>query len=223
MVRDRRHFVCIASLILGLAASAPRVAATTVARLDTRELVRESHEIVIGEVRGTRSYWDAPRRRMLTDVSVRVTQRLKGRGGDTVVLTQLGGELDGVRVSVPGAPSFVVGEEALVFVWRDGRGRAQVDALGQGKFDLRADPTTGEKLVSRPLPGLAIHDLTTLEAAPPDRAVPKLYLRDFVRVIERAVAEDAGRQVRLEIAARGSRPGCGGRRSPGSAWLPGWG
>ena len=196
MARDRRHFVCIASLILGLAAHPPRAVATTVARLDTRELVRESHEIVIGEVRGTRSYWDASRRRMLTDVSVRVTQRLKGRGGDTVVLTQLGGELDGVRVSVPGAPSFAVGEEALVFVWRDGRGRAQVDALGQGKFDLRTDPSSGEKLVSRPLPGLAIHNLTTLEAVSPGRAVPKLYLRDFVRVIERAVAEDAGRQVR---------------------------
>jgi hypothetical protein len=129
--------------------------ATQVVPLDTRELTLGSSDIVVGTVESVRSYWTANRSRILTDVTVRVSESLKGEAA-TLTLTQMGGEVDGMKLSVEGSPVFRVGQEVLLFAWRDRNGRAQVNGLAQGKFDVTRDPATGVPMVSRSLEGLAM-------------------------------------------------------------------
>jgi hypothetical protein len=135
--------------------------ATTLQHLDTRALTHGSHQIVVGTVERVESRWDERRTRIFTDVTLRVSRSLKGAPAERVTLTQLGGEVDGVRVTVHAAPVFVPGQETLVFVWRDRNGRAQVNGLAQGKFDITVGPG-GRRFVRRTTPGLEISDARTL-------------------------------------------------------------
>jgi hypothetical protein len=176
---------------LALLAGAPVAHATQVLHQDLRALTLGSSDIVVGHVATTRTYWNAAHTRILTDVTVSVGEALKGEPGEQLVLTQLGGDLDGLRLAVPGGPVFRPGEEALLFVWRDGQGRAQVNGLAQGKFDITTDPATGERTLQR-LPEAAAADLKTLSPLKAGQAAPRLRLTDMVSAIRTIVAE-AGR------------------------------
>uniref|UniRef100_A0A832I532 Uncharacterized protein n=1 Tax=Eiseniibacteriota bacterium TaxID=2212470 RepID=A0A832I532_UNCEI len=178
-------------LLAALAASvlAGAASATTMVRLDTRALARGSQDIVIGQVTGTSARWNDDRTRIVTEVRVRVERALKGAAAAELVLTQPGGELDGFRYSVEGAPHFRAGEEALLFVWRDAAGRATVNGLAQGKFDIRRDPASGVRTVRRAAAGLGIGDARSLRAAPQDGREPVVTLDELVREIERTLAE----------------------------------
>jgi hypothetical protein len=178
------------SLALTAALFAVPALATSIVHLDTRGLVHESSEIVVGEIEGTRTYWNDSHTKILTDVEVRVSQQIKGAAQERLILTQLGGEIDGMRYTVPGCPIFRRGEEALLFVWRDSRGRAQVSGLAQGKFDIRRDPASGERLVQRALPGLSTRDARSLAATPAEASAPAITLSTMLREIQRAMAED---------------------------------
>jgi hypothetical protein len=177
-----------AALLLSALLLPAAALATSLVHLDTRALTLESPEIVIGEVERVRSYWNASRTKILTDVEVRVTRALKGGAADRLTLTQLGGVVDGARYTVPGCPVFEPGEEALLFVWRDPAGRAQVNGLAQGKFDIRRDRASGERFVQRAIPGFGVRDLKTLRAVPAGQPLPRLPLDDLVREITRTLA-----------------------------------
>jgi hypothetical protein len=176
-------------LVLLAALRAAPASATQVIALDTRALVSSSHDIVVGEVLAARSYWNPERTRIYTDVTVRVNETLRGATG-TLTLTQMGGVVDGARYTVPGSPEFKPGEEALLFVWRDPSGRAQVNGLAQGKFDIRRDPSTGARLVQRTLPGLAVKDARSLSLVKSGERAPQLKLDDLLGEVRRAMAED---------------------------------
>jgi hypothetical protein len=183
---------CAARLVVGAillgGLCAPGAHATQVVHLDTRALTLGSSDIVIGRVEAVTPRWNATRTKILTEVTVRVSRSLKG-GRERIVLTQLGGTLGDVRTTVPGCPAFAVGEEALLFVWRDARGRAQVNGLAQGKFDIRRDPATDERVVQRSAPGIAVRDARLLGLVRPGEPAPPLPLGDLVREIERTLAE----------------------------------
>ena len=78
MPRSRR--VPLTALLF-LACSATMASATQVVQLDTRGLVRSSHDIVIGEVTASRSYWNPEHSRIFTDITVRIAESLKGAAG----------------------------------------------------------------------------------------------------------------------------------------------
>ena len=165
--------------------------ATTMRHLDTRTLTLDSREIVIGSVESVRSYWDPGHTRILTDVTFRIQRSLKGSASERMTLTQIGGEVEGARYQVPGAPQFHLGEESLLFVWRDRAGRRQVNGLGQGKFDIRRDRTTERATVQR-APGFAVRDARALSRVARGEHVSRIALEDMVREIQR-VLEDGDR------------------------------
>lgn len=176
------------ALLLALASPAR---ATQMEHLDTKTLVLGSNDIVVAEVESVTPRWNTARTRIVTDVRVRVRESLKG-GAERITLTQLGGEVNGVRYNVPGCPVFTPGEEALLFVWRDARGTAQVNGLAQGKFDIRREPD-GTATVQRSVPGLAIQDPRRLALVPADRPAPRIPLNDMLREVRRVLTEEAGR------------------------------
>ncbi|MEO5617368.1 MAG: hypothetical protein ABIS67_06325 [Candidatus Eisenbacteria bacterium] len=181
-----RSFLLAALVTAALPAAIAQ--ATQVIPLDTRGLVRSSNDIVIGEVIATRSYWNPEGTRILTDVSVRVSETLRGAEG-TITLTQLGGEVDGAIYDVPGSPAFRRGEQALLFLWRDTRGRAQVNGMAQGKFDITRDAASGARTVQRPLPGLGFRDPRSLSALRAGERAPAVPLADMVTEVKRLITE----------------------------------
>lgn len=194
MPRWSRLFSAALGLLVALGAlGAPAARATQMEHLDTRALVLGSDDIIVGQVESVQPRWNAGRTKIFTDVSVRITQSLKGGAGERLMLTQLGGEVGGVRYTVPGCPAFAPGEEALLFVWRDARGQAQVSGLAQGKFDVRRDPATGEATVQRSTPGLAVGDARQLRLVPQGRTVPRLRLDDLMREIRQVLNQEGDR------------------------------
>jgi len=188
---------CWFSAALAVVAAASLVAyvvparATSMVQLSTRDLSLQSSDIVIGKVESVRSYWNPAHTRILTDVGVSVSQTFAGETAQHLTLTELGGEVDGIRVTVPGCPAFRPGEEALFFVWRDRKGDAQVNGLAQGKFDIERDPRTGAAFVQRATPGFAVRDVRTLSLVPRGQATPRLRLDDLVREIRVSLRDKA--------------------------------
>ena len=166
--------------------------ASTVLHQTLRDLTLGSSDIVIGQVEETRVHWNQAHTKILTDVTVRVSESLKGAPGERITLTQLGGDLDGFRYAVAGSPLFRPGEEALLFVWRDRQGRAQVNGMAQGKFEIGRDAATGERSVQRSATGTAVRDMRTLSLLRPGEPPPRLELAEMVSEIQR-ILEEGGR------------------------------
>ena len=143
--------VCLALGSFGLGGAT----ASTVERVPLGEMAQRADQILTGRVVGVRSQLSVRRTSIHTFVTIEVDEWLKGgRSGPVVTLRVLGGEAEGYRLVVAGAPSFQVGEEVLVFT-DGGAGRIPtVFGLGQGKFRLERDSSTGRRMLSRSLAGL---------------------------------------------------------------------
>jgi hypothetical protein len=109
--------------------------ATTVQRLGLDDLVKKAHVIVAGRVTGSRTYWSADKKFILTDHTIEVDESIKGQAGRTVAVTTVGGKIDDVELYVSGMPSFQTGENAVVFIEQSGAYQTVV-GLGQGKFTI---------------------------------------------------------------------------------------
>jgi hypothetical protein len=167
--------------------------ATQMVHLDTEALALGSNDIVVGKVESVTPHWNASRTKIFTDVAVQVTESLKGSAGDHITISQIGGEVDGVRYTVPGCATFTPGEEALFFVWKDKTGQRRVNGLGQGKFDIQRDAVTGEATVQRSVPGLQVSDARGLRLTERGEVAKRIPLDDLRREIRRVLTKEAGR------------------------------
>ena len=184
-----RGFPVVSAFMILLALAAPAARATQMEHLDTRALVAGSDDIVVGQIESVQSRWSPSHTKIFTDVKVHVTQSLKGAATERITLTQLGGQIGDMRYDIAGCPVFKPGEEALLFVWRDDRGSAQVNGLAQGKFDIERDPATGIATVQRSVPGLAIREARTLKLVPAGERAPRIPLSDLMHEIQRVIQE----------------------------------
>lgn len=192
----------VSAVVLALAAFAGvfggrQVEASRVRYLPIDEMAREAHSVFAGEVVGVKSRWNARRSRIHTFVTVRVSRFLKGgRGGELVTLRVLGGEAEGYRLLVSGAPAFRLQERVLVFS-EGGAGRIPtVLGLAAGKFTIREDPETGAETLHRSLRGLTLQGA---EGGPATGSVGFPRERLSLPELERAVAS--------ALAGPGTRPG----------------
>lgn len=115
------------------------------------QLSRDAEIVVQGHVRGQRSYWNDARTRILTEVTVEVDQSYKGGAPSTVRVLQMGGELDGVRMTVHGATSWENGAEVLLFLEPSLRQSYRLSGFSQGKFEVERDPASGAVYATRPV------------------------------------------------------------------------
>lgn len=154
-----RGLACLAIVVL--ASLGLRAHATTVVALDDAALVDASERIVHGKVlERTSSRLDDGR--VVTTYRIQVREWLKGEddgGGAALVFREWGGTLaDGSGTWIPGAGSFEVGEEVLVFLApRGDEGVGFTTGLAQGKFHVRPGPD-GAKRASRSLGRLSLVD-----------------------------------------------------------------
>ena len=131
---------------------APSAQATVVVPLDYGALTRQADVVVQGSVIAQTSFWGPSKERIYTHTKVAVTRTLKGRAPSVLTVRQWGGQVDDVRMDVPGNADLKYGEEVVLFLSTDGQYHFVV-ALAQGKFSLAAD-ASGRKLAHRALDGL---------------------------------------------------------------------
>jgi hypothetical protein len=132
--------------------------ATLVERVSLEQLVDGSARIVQGRCLRTWSAWDATHQNIWTHSEIQVTDALKGDAGQTVVVSELGGEVGDLSMRVEGMPQYQPGEEMVLFLYQTPIGLWRTRGLGQGKFSVLRDPAAGTPRVRADLQGAALTD-----------------------------------------------------------------
>ena len=141
--------------------------------------------------------WDPGRTTIWTHYEIAVGDAWKGAPGKTFVVSEPGGDLDGVHLRVPGAPRYSVGEEIVVFAAAVPLGYQRTCGWAQGRFlvESAADAPSGKR-VRADLSGLTLADSAKGEPrAPAAQAVDGQDLVQFRRLVESI----------LDSQARGAR------------------
>jgi hypothetical protein len=160
----RLRLLLLASLLAALMVLPAR--ATTMYFMEVEDLAGRSSDIFHGQVTSTETYWNADRTRIFTRVRVRIDEALKGSlsRSETVTVTQLGGEKDGVRWDYSGRPVFSVGESVVLFTTRGKNNDFIVVGLKQGKMTVEGGEVkrdfSGITLVQRSANGRSLQQIT---------------------------------------------------------------
>ena len=159
-------------LLVALVVAAPPAGALTVLPATFEELVRESVAVLHGRVREVDGRWTADRRTIESTITLDVYDAFKGAHLETATFVVPGGEAGGRILVMPGAPTFRVGDEVVVFL----RGRApsipQPVGLSLGVYRV-AHPSAGTALVV-PSPVHAAESPTRIVRGTPARQVRAL-------------------------------------------------
>jgi hypothetical protein len=118
--------------------------ATSMLFQDVATLTQSSDAVVHGKVLKTASRWTSDGKKIVTDITVQVSDVLKGSAGKTVVVMQPGGEVGNIGQKVSGLASFSEGEEVVLFLEHQGAERYRLSGMAQGKFRVErsSDKTT---------------------------------------------------------------------------------
>ena len=136
-------------LLLGLAVGAVSgtALASVVKALSLEELTKKADLIVVGVGAEAQARRNDDGRLIVTDVSVDVQQVLKGaaKPGEDVIVTLLGGNLDGLGLRVPGEASIPIGKPALLFLYRSGPGGRDLRVVGMAQGVMPMQPRQPSK------------------------------------------------------------------------------
>ena len=157
MLTQRRTGAASACLVLGLSfaciltTSSP-AGATTLRRMDLSSLVSHSSRVLHARTISNQTYWDATHTRIYTDTVFEAIGEAKGTGPKRLTVTQLGGRIDPLEMSVDGTPTFMVGEEVMLFTEPSPEGNNMIVGLSQGVMRVKADPATGARFAVSEVP-----------------------------------------------------------------------
>jgi hypothetical protein len=143
----RRYCAFIAIL---LCLSHP-LAATVLLPADFNDIVSGSHIIVHGRVVDVRAEWTNDRAQIESYITVAPSAFYRGSPAASVTFRVPGGQVGRYKQVTVGAPQFVPGEEAIVFLRANGPAVPQVFGLSQGVFRVRVDQRTGQRTVILPV------------------------------------------------------------------------
>lgn len=147
--------ITVRALVL-VALLALSATSATVERLNLTQLTHSARAIVVGTVSEVTSFEAGDRSTIYTKITLDVSDNLKGARTGAYSFTQLGGVIGDRRVSVAGFPTFNPGQELLLFLNNDPSGTIATVGLGQGKFVVKTDETTGIKQVVNDVVGLEV-------------------------------------------------------------------
>ena len=126
--------------LLSLALSGAR--ATTVIPPTFDELVTKAETIFEGTVTGSRSEWtgEGSNRHIVTYVTFKIEDAIKGAPGSDYTLRMFGGTVDGQTMEVSDAPRFKVGDRDILFVENNGTQFIPLVGIMHGRFHVQTDP-----------------------------------------------------------------------------------
>ena len=183
----KHHFVFL-SLLCSLAAIAQ---ATTVIPPDFDQLVSRAEVIFEGEVTGLQSQWigEGSEHRIVTFVTFKVDETLKGDAGTTYTMRMLGGTVDGETMEVSDAPKFKMGDHDLLFVEHNGSQFIPLVGIHHGRFRIQKDLAGNDTVVTGE--GQPLADVGQLGGDERAMAQNKrlLTLREFKTVIQTRIRQ----------------------------------
>ena len=136
-----------AAICLSLAFTSAK--ATSVIPPTFDELVAQAQLIFQGSVTDVKSQWtgEGGQRHIVTYVTFKVEEPMKGDPGASYTLRMLGGTVDGQTMEVSDSPKFKVGDHDIVFVENNGTQFIPLVGIMHGRFQVRQDKETGAELV----------------------------------------------------------------------------
>lgn len=180
-----RSLVPIAALLIALAGWQPLVRAAVVTPPTFEALVDSASDIFLGQVISTASRFEhrGAKRLIVTDVTFRTEEVLKGTSEALKTLTFIGGHVGELRMELPGTPTFMVGDRDVVFVQRGRPTLMPIVGLFHGRFRVVTGPGgVGAFVANNSRQPIA----SAGEYARPSRALAAtrpLALSDFLRTI----------------------------------------
>jgi hypothetical protein len=176
-------------LVLPFLAVALNARATTVIPPNFDELVSRAQVIFEGNVTAVQSQWigEGSEHRIVTFVTFKVNDALKGNPGASYTIRMLGGTVDGRTMRVTDAPEFAVGDRDLLFVENNGSQFIPLVGIQHGQFRIQKDATGADMLMTGEDQPLA--DVSQLGADEPQIARNRrpLSLRDFKTAVQAKV------------------------------------
>jgi len=158
---------------------------TTVIPPSFDELVSRAQMIFQGSVTDVRSEWtgEGAQRHIMSYVTLKVEDAIKGNPGSTVTLRMLGGTVGGETMEVADAPKFKVGDRDILFVENNGTQFVPLVGIMHGRFRVEKD-TTGQDAVFTN-EGSPLSDVTQLgkseKAASAGRPISKQEFRQAIQ------------------------------------------
>lgn len=141
---------CYLSLIVSAFFGVCAGYATTVIPPTFDQLVSRAQVIFQGSVTDVRSQWagEGAQRHIVTFVTFKVEDTLKGNAGATYAIRILGGTVDGETMEVTDTPKFKVGDRDLLFVENNGSQFVPLVGIMNGRFRIQRDQQSGEDIVA---------------------------------------------------------------------------
>lgn len=126
-------------LLASLVLAAPLALATTVIPPTFDELVDQADVILQGQVTQVKSEWvgEGAQRHIMSYVTFKVADSLKGDAGSSYTIRMLGGTVDGETMGITDAPKFAVGEEDILFVQNNGSQFIPLVGIMHGRFHIQ--------------------------------------------------------------------------------------
>lgn len=139
-------FLSLACLFVGLHATQ----GTTVIPPTFDELVSRAEVIFQGTVTDVRSQWtgEGAQRRIVSYVTFKVDDAMKGTPGESYTLRMLGGTVDGETMEVSDSPKFKAGDRDIIFVENNGSQFIPLVGIMHGRFHVDKEATTGREVIT---------------------------------------------------------------------------
>ncbi|HXX42024.1 MAG TPA: hypothetical protein VEI58_07140 [Chthoniobacterales bacterium] len=146
-MKKTRHLLLLISLSLIAAANPMR--GTTVIPPTFDELVDQADFIFQGEVTTVKSEWigEGAQRHIMSYVTFKVGDAIKGSPGQNYTIRMLGGTVDGESMGVSDAPKFEVGDQDILFVQNNGSQFIPLVGIMHGRFHVRRNEG-GQEIVT---------------------------------------------------------------------------
>jgi hypothetical protein len=180
--------------LLSLTALAlPASRATTVIPPTFDELVTRAETIFEGTVTAMRSEWtgEGSNRHIVTYVTFKVEDGMKGAAGSEYTIRMFGGTVDGNTMEVTDAPRFKVGDRDILFVEHNGTQFIPLVGIMHGRFHVQPDETGATERITKDN-GATVADVAKLGqdevAAVTGKAMSKA---EFKAAIRQKMAEKA--------------------------------
>lgn len=100
------------------------------------EMTRDADAIVVGRVSAQWTAWDRDHRYIWTHTEVIVDESWKGGSQSRLTISELGGIVDGVGMSVAGTPLYQIGERVVIFARRMPTGILRTASMSLGKLEI---------------------------------------------------------------------------------------
>ncbi len=174
--------------------------ATTVIPPNFDELVSRAQIIFEGEVTGLQSQWigEGAEHRIVTFVTFKVDDALKGDPGASYSIRMLGGTVDGRTMQVTDAPKFKVGDHDILFVENNGSQFIPLVGIQHGRFRVQKDQAGRDSLITGD--GQPLADVNQLGGDEATAALSKaaLSVNDFKSAIRSHVRQQAQANAKIQ-------------------------